>query len=91
MRKTIRFENRSYWVDGLDLWAYCCGHQLQTGGSGVRIKKGFTQEELANECDFEISQISRIERGVSNSSISTINKIASCLGISLSELFSFQK
>lgn len=55
----------------------------------VRIKKGFTQEELANECNFEISQISRIERGVTNCSISTINKIASGLDISLEELFSF--
>jgi transcriptional regulator with XRE-family HTH domain len=63
------------------------GEQLRN----VRVDKGFTQEELANESDFEISQISRIERGVTNSSISTIHKIATSLGISLAELFSFKE
>ena len=32
-------------------------------------KDGFTQEELANEIGIKISQISRIERGVINTSI----------------------
>lgn len=57
----------------------------------IREKKDFTQEQLANACEFDISQISRIERGVSNTSISTINKIAASLDVSLAELFSFQE
>ena len=32
----------------------------------LRLERGFTQEQLANELGVEISQISRIERGVIN-------------------------
>lgn len=53
----------------------------------LRKQKGFTQEELANELDIEISQISRIERGVINTTIATAKRIVDCLDISISELF----
>ena len=53
----------------------------------VRKKKGYTQERLANEINIDISQISRIERGILNTSISTIKAISDALGVSLSELF----
>lgn len=56
----------------------------------LREKKGLTQEELANACDFEISQVSRIELGKVNPSISTIKKIASSLDTPLNELFNFE-
>ena len=46
-------------------------------------------EELANEIDIEISQISRIERGVINTSISNANLIAKALQFPVSELFRF--
>lgn len=55
----------------------------------VRIKKNFTQEKLANAADIEISQISRIERGVINTSISQIFVIAKALGVHPKELFDF--
>lgn len=38
----------------------------------LREQKGFTQEQLANDLNVEISQISRIERGVINTSISNV-------------------
>jgi transcriptional regulator with XRE-family HTH domain len=55
----------------------------------VRKSKGYTQEELANDIGVEISQISRIERGVINTSISTVNVLAKALKIEVSELFKF--
>jgi len=55
----------------------------------VRTHKGFTQENLANDIGIEISQISRIERGVINTSIGTINEIAKALNVDISVLFEF--
>lgn len=56
-----------------------------------RLANGYTQEQLANELGVEISQISRIERGVINTSVTTIYEIARILKINISELFEFEK
>jgi transcriptional regulator with XRE-family HTH domain len=53
------------------------------------LEKGFTQEHLANELGIEISQISRIERGVINTSITTLYSISKVLNVNVSELFVF--
>lgn len=55
----------------------------------LRKEKGLTQEQLAFNIDFEISQISRMERGLLNTSISTANEIAKGLEIPLKDLFDF--
>ena len=55
----------------------------------VRISKNLSQEELANETGFEVSQISRIERGTQNTSISHVSAIAKALDVQPSELFKF--
>lgn len=55
----------------------------------IRSDKGFTQAQLANDLGVEISQISRIERGVINTSISNANAIAKVLKVDIKELFSF--
>ena len=55
----------------------------------LRLEKGFTQEQLANELGVEISQISRIERGVINTSITNLYAISRVLNIEVSELFDF--
>ena len=55
----------------------------------TRMEKGYTQEQLANECDFPPSQISRIETGRINTSLSHIIKIAKVLKVKLSELMDF--
>ena len=55
----------------------------------LRLAKGFTQEQLANELGVEISQISRIERGVINTSVTTLFAISKALKIDVSELFAF--
>lgn len=57
----------------------------------IRLAKGFTQEKLANELGVEISQISRIERGVINTSVVTVYQLAKILKIDVSELFDFDK
>ncbi|WP_299096990.1 helix-turn-helix transcriptional regulator [uncultured Winogradskyella sp.] len=57
----------------------------------IRKHKGITQEELAFKIGLEISQISRIERGILNSTISTAYEIASALNVDLKDLFDFSK
>ena len=55
----------------------------------IRKAKGLSQEELANLADVELSQISRIERGVINTSLSQIFQIARALQIHPKTLFDF--
>ena len=55
----------------------------------LRKSKGFTQAELANDIGIEISQVSRIERGIINTSISMVNEISKALKIDKSLLFQF--
>lgn len=53
-----------------------------------RVAKGYTQEKLAFELGIEISQISRIERGVINTSVFLIYRVSEILDIPPSEFFS---
>ncbi|UBZ08259.1 helix-turn-helix domain-containing protein [Salegentibacter mishustinae] len=55
----------------------------------IRKAQGFTQAQLANDIGVEISQISRIERGIINTSISNCNEISKALNTSILELFKF--
>ena len=56
----------------------------------IRKNKGFTQQNLANDLGIEISQISRIERGIINTSVTSVKKISEVLKIKPSELFDFK-
>lgn len=61
---------------------------------GLRLKelrkaKGISQELLAGETGFEVSQIGRIERGEINTSISYVAAIAKALKVKPEELFQF--
>jgi transcriptional regulator with XRE-family HTH domain len=58
---------------------------------GVRIKtlrkkKGMTQQELAFLCNFEKSNMSRIEKGKTNPTILTLQKISKALKVPLEDL-----
>lgn len=55
----------------------------------LRLSQGYTQERLANELGIEISQISRIERGVINTSVSTLFSLSNILGTPISDFFVF--
>lgn len=52
-----------------------------------RIEKELSQENLANDADIPRQQISRIERGEINPSLSTLYSIAKALKMRLSQLF----
>ena len=55
----------------------------------ARKNKGLTQAQLAIDCGFDVSVISRIERGIVNTSLSNLYTIATALNIQVSELFNF--
>ncbi|MBL0273594.1 MAG: helix-turn-helix transcriptional regulator [Chitinophagaceae bacterium] len=55
----------------------------------LRKAKGISQEALAGETGFELSQIGRIERGEINTSISHVASIAKALKVKPEELFQF--
>jgi len=55
----------------------------------VRKSKKISMENLALEADIEYSQIARIERGVTNPTITTVNAIAKALEVSVASLFEF--
>ena len=60
-------------------------------GKNLRKSKDLTQAKLANDLGIEISQISRIERGIINTSVYTIYRIVTILKIVISTLHDFDK
>lgn len=56
----------------------------------LRKAQNLSQAQLAFEAGIPLMQISRIERGVVNSSISTLSAISKALDISLKDLFDFK-
>jgi transcriptional regulator with XRE-family HTH domain len=57
----------------------------------IRKAKGLTQENVAEKCGIRGTRISDIERGQTNSSLKTLEKIMNALEIAPNELFNFQK
>jgi len=55
----------------------------------IRLGKKITQAKIAELCRFDVSVISRIERGKVNTSIGTAKLLADALEIELKELFDF--
>ena len=55
----------------------------------VRKQKGLSQEQLAHKANITHSQITRIERGILNTSISTIRIISKALEIETWEMYKF--
>jgi transcriptional regulator with XRE-family HTH domain len=55
----------------------------------LRKNQKLSLEELANEADMEISQVFRIEKGLINPTLSTLNSLAKALNLSLKELVDF--
>jgi len=52
----------------------------------LRESKGISQQNLAAVCNFEKANLSRIEAGRTNPTISTLYKISQALEITLSDL-----
>ena len=53
----------------------------------IRELKGISQQDLAAKCNFEKSNMSRLEAGKVNSTISTLQKVSNALEIDIVELF----
>lgn len=52
----------------------------------LRESKGVSQQNLAAVCNFEKANLSRIEAGRTNPTVSTLYKISQALDIKLTEL-----
>ncbi len=55
-----------------------------------RIKKNFSQEDLAESSGLSANSISTIERGVNNARIKTLFQIARGLDLDINELLKFK-
>ena len=53
----------------------------------LRVVKGLTQEELADRAELSKGFISQLERDLTSPSISTLDDLLQCLGVSLAEFF----
>ena len=63
------------------------GKQIQK----LRELKGLSQQDLAAKCNFEKSNMSRLEAGRVNPTLSTLEKVANALDVTLVELFNFKE
>lgn len=52
----------------------------------LRVKKGISQEELADRCGVHRTYMGRIERGETNITLTNIHKVARGLGVSPASL-----
>lgn len=55
----------------------------------LRVKKGMTIEEFANTVELHVTQLSRIERGETNPTLSYIFLLAEKFGVKPSQLIDF--
>lgn len=53
----------------------------------LRLEKGISQQMLASICDYDKSNMARIEAGRSNVTIGTILKLCNALEVSLYDFF----
>lgn len=53
----------------------------------LRLKAGFSQEDLADACGLDRTYVGGIERGERNPSLKNIAKLASVLNVTLAKLF----
>lgn len=56
----------------------------------VRESKNLSQQALADMCNFEKSNMSRIEAGKNNLTLKTLEKIANGLGVKIKDLLDFE-
>jgi len=54
----------------------------------LRLKKGLTQEELADRCELTKGYISQLENDLTSPSIITLEELLNALGMSMGEFFS---
>lgn len=66
---------------------------MEIGGKikQLRLRRGLTQEELADRCELSKGFISLLERDLTSPSIATLTDILECLGTDLRTFFSEQR
>ena len=52
----------------------------------IRVRKGVSQQQLASLTGIERSYLSRLEHGNANPSLTTLERIASALGVAVADL-----
>jgi len=52
----------------------------------LREERGWSQEEFADRAGLHRTYVSAVERGVRNSTLSVIERLAKALGVSLAEM-----
>ena len=57
----------------------------------LRTKAGLSQEELADRAGIHVTYLSGVERGLRNTSIRNVRRLAQAMGIPTRELFSFEE
>lgn len=55
----------------------------------IRIEKNMSQQDLAAKCNFEKSNMSRLEAGRANATLSTLETVSKALGVDVIEFFKF--
>jgi transcriptional regulator with XRE-family HTH domain len=55
----------------------------------IRIEKNISQQDLAASCNFEKSNMSRLEAGRANATLSTLEIVSKALKVEVGELFKF--
>ncbi|WP_269224135.1 helix-turn-helix transcriptional regulator [Flavobacterium sp. IMCC34518] len=55
----------------------------------IRIEKNISQQDLAAKCNFEKSNMSRLEAGRSNATLSTLETVSKALEVDVIEFFRF--
>lgn len=55
----------------------------------IRTQKNISQQDLASKCNFEKSNMSRLEKGNANATLSTLEKVCDALQVDFIELFKF--
>ena len=84
----LDIEVETIYEDGITIRHDVMPINLQIGNSvsEARAKAGLSQQALSELTGIDQSDISKIERGVGNPSIATLNRIAEALGAKLSVL-----
>lgn len=65
--------------------------QLGASIAKHRLKLKLSQTEVANRCEIERGNLTRIEKGKSNVTAETLLKISEAINVPISQLFNFQK
>ena len=57
----------------------------------LRMARGLSQEEVAHLAGIHLTYLGGVERGVRNTSLKNLRKLAGALGVGVVELFTFEE